>query len=450
MALVLYVMAGDPSLAEGEGRRIEVDRRFTIGRGGDNDLVLADPERHLSKNHCIIDFDGARFTVTDTSTNGVYLDDEPDRLPRDTPTPLHEGSMLRLGSYRIKIAAIVPSLAVRSAQQSPHGVAASGSVSGDDVLFGDPLGGTPMAGRPVDSLASPFGDRASASPMIPEDIDLFGGRAEEAWRGGSQPDHAPSDQAFFAPPKVSVETIPEDWEQSALGMPIDAENAQAARRRRSGRAEPEGMPAEAPALRVGIPGTAGDTAALTAFFSAAGLSGIALSDTQKVRVMKLAGEALALALKGLAEILAARASTKQEFRIERTAISAKRNNPLKFSGSANEAMRALLLGNAPGFLAANEAVAEAIKDIKGHQLAVLAGMQAALATVLARFDPAELEKRLEQASLVEGILPAARKARRWDRFKELYREIAAEIEDDFQKTFGAEFARAYRKQIDRL
>jgi type VI secretion system protein len=61
-----------------------------------------------------------------------------------------------------------------------------------------------------------------------------------------------------------------------------------------------------------------------------------------------------------------------------------------------------------------------------------------------------LEKRLEQGSLIEGILPGARKARYWELFKALYKEIATELEDDFQKAFGAEFARAYRAQIDRL
>ena len=77
-------------------------------------------------------------------------------------------------------------------------------------------------------------------------------------------------------------------------------------------------------------------------------------------------------------------------------------------------------------------------------------MQVALTTVVSRFDPAKLEKRIEQSTMIESILPAARKARYWELFKTLYGEIAGELEDDFQKAFGAEFARAYREQIERF
>jgi len=30
----------------------------------------------------------------------------------------------------------------------------------------------------------------------------------------------------------------------------------------------------------------------------------------------------------------------------------------------------------------------------------------------------------------------------------LYKEIATELDEDFQKVFGAEFARAYKEQLD--
>lgn len=461
MQLVLHLTADDPALGEGAGRRIQVDDRLSIGRGQDNDLVLADPERHLSKNHCVIAFGGEGFTVTDTSTNGVYLDNQPERLPLNAPVPLREGSVLRLGGYRLTITAIAPTLAIRP-PPAPRGtgVAAPGPISSDDGLFGDPLAGAPSAGGSAPGLPSDMGNDIAglrtpfASPVIPEDIDLFGAPAEQHWHGTSQPDNVPSDQVFFAPPKVMAEKLPEDWERSAFRMPAHPETTSARKFGDGGLVEPprseSAMPAHAaPRATPGL-NTGADGAALATFLAAAGLAGVTLSDADKMRVMKLAGEALALALKGLFEVLAARASTKQEFRIERTTIGAAQNNPLKFSASMDEAVRAMLLGRTPGFLPANEAVAEAIKDIKSHQLAVLAGMQAALATVLKRFDPAQLELRLERGSLVEGIVPAARKARHWDCFKALYGEISSEIEDDFQKAFGAEFARAYRRHIERL
>jgi type VI secretion system FHA domain protein len=212
------------------------------------------------------------------------------------------------------------------------------------------------------------------------------------------------------------------------------------------------MPAAPAAARTQAAGapSPGDDAAIAGFLAAVGLGGTAVSDAEKAALMKLAGETLAATVKGLTEILAARSTTKQEFRIERTTIGAMGNNPLKFSASLDEAMRVMLLGRVPGFLTAKQAIEEALGDVKSHQLAVLAGMQVALTTVIARFDPAKLEKRIEQSSLIEGILPAARKARYWELFKTLYKEIATELEDDFQSLFGAEFARAYKEQIDKL
>jgi type VI secretion system protein len=463
MPLVLHLETSDPALGENAARRIEVDSRLTIGRGSDNDLALADPQRILSKIHCVIDFDGRGGTITDTSTNGVFLDGNSERLARNVPTPLQEGSVVRFGGYQLSVAAISPSHSGVPASRPMGEHAAPSPAMPDDGLFGDPLAAAPMPHRqgaggfpatpPELGGFEPRGVGQFA-PIIPEDVDLLLGTEPPQWHGASQPDHTPADQVFFAPPRAATEAIPADWDTSEFPP-----GAQAADRRLpagadfSGLGLPEAAP---PPIAVPSPPQAfarsgtSDGIAVASFLAAVGLKGSALSEPEKIRLMQVAGETFAAMTKGLCEILAARAITKQEFRIERTVIGAKRNNPLKFSSSADEAMRALLVGRTPGFLPAKEAVAEALGDIQSHQLAVLAGMQVALATVIARFNPEKLEKRLEQGSLIEGILPAARKARYWELFKALYKEIATELEDDFQKAFGAEFARAYKAQVDRL
>jgi type VI secretion system protein len=459
MPLVLHLETSDPALGENAARRIEVDSRLTIGRGSDNDLALADPQRILSKNHCVIDFDGRGGTITDTSTNGVFLDGNSERLPRNLPVPLQEGSVVRFGGYQLSVAAISPSHSSLAERAVPS------AAMPDDGLFGDPLAAAPMPHRqgaggfpaapPELGGFEPRGVGPSA-PIIPDDVDLLLGTEPPPpqWHGASQPDHTPSDQVFFVPPRAATEAIPADWDTSEFPpAPQAADRRLPVGADISGRAFPE---AASPAVAVPSPphafGTAGtsDGMAVASFLAAVGLNGSPLSEAEKIRLMQLAGETFAAMTKGLREILAARASTKQEFRIERTVIGAKHNNPLKFSNSADEAIRAMLVGRTPGFLPAKEAVAEALGDIQSHQLAVLAGMQFALATVIARFNPEKLETRLEQGSLIEGILPAARKARYWELFKTLYQQIATELEDDFQKAFGAEFARAYKAQIDRL
>lgn len=464
MSLVLSMETYDPALGENAARRIEVATRLTIGRGADNDLVLPDPQRHLSKTHCVISFDGSAAKVTDTSTNGVFLDNNAERLPRNVPVPISEGSILRFGGYQISVTAIAPAF-VAAQTERPRPIADEhrrDAIPTDDGLLGDPLASPPMfhdpvSGLPANNESEPpdFGfSSTSSAPLIPDDIDLFiGDEPSPQWQGAAQPDHTPADQMFFAPPKVTSSLIPDDWDIS--------EPPQHAGARGPDRSSPPHLGGAASA-RLDIPSTTpsqrpppgnsrdGENAAVASFLAAVGLQGTTLTDAEKARVMQVAGRAFAAMTKGLSEILAARASTKQEFRIERTTIGATRNNPLKFAGSPEEALRVMLLGRTPGFLTAVEAVEEALGDIKGHQLAVLAGMQVALATVIERFDPEKLENRLDQRSLIEGLVPAARKARYWDLFKALYKEIATELEDDFQKAFGTEFARAYRKQLGKL
>ena len=77
-------------------------------------------------------------------------------------------------------------------------------------------------------------------------------------------------------------------------------------------------------------------------------------------------------------------------------------------------------------------------------------MRAALEGVLKRFDPAMLEAKLTQKSILSSILPASRKARMWDVFQELYGQISAEASDDFHELFGKEFLRAYEEHIEQL
>ncbi len=46
---------------------------MAIGRSSDNDWVLPDPERLVSSQHCVIQYEDGRYYLTDNSTNGVEL-----------------------------------------------------------------------------------------------------------------------------------------------------------------------------------------------------------------------------------------------------------------------------------------------------------------------------------------------------------------------------------------
>lgn len=166
--------------------------------------------------------------------------------------------------------------------------------------------------------------------------------------------------------------------------------------------------------------------------------------------MKLLGQLVHEATRGTVELLVARAALKREIRAEMTMIVAKENNPLKFSPSVEVALNHLLSPPARGFMPPAPAMRDAYDDLRAHQFAFVAGMRAALEGVLKRFDPAVLEGKLTQKSVLATLLPSSRKAKMWDVFTELYGHISAEASDDFHELFGKEFLRAYEEHIDQL
>ncbi len=208
-------------------------------------------------------------------------------------------------------------------------------------------------------------------------------------------------------------------------------------------------PTPAPAPRA-APSAEGDLAALTAALRA-GLAVDGLPPTPLTpALMQLLGRLLHEATRGTVELLVARAALKREVRAEVTMIVARENNPLKFSPSVDVAMAHLLGPTARGFMPPALAMRDAYDDLRAHQFGFLAGMRAALEGVLLRFEPAALEAKLTEKSLLDSLLPSTRKARMWDLFNELYTQISSEAADDFHELFGKAFLKAYQAHIDEL
>jgi FHA domain-containing protein len=167
-------------------------------------------------------------------------------------------------------------------------------------------------------------------------------------------------------------------------------------------------------------------------------------------LMEHIGTLLRLSLSGTMELLAARTAVKRELRAEVTMIAARENNPMKFSPSYEAAILHLLGQPKKGFMHGFDALDDAYTDLKAHQLGVMAGMRAALSSVLAMFSPALLEGRLTRGSVIQSLIPSSRKAKLWDLYNEHYTELRNEAEDDFQKLFGKAFLQAYEEYSDRL
>jgi type VI secretion system FHA domain protein len=165
------------------------------------------------------------------------------------------------------------------------------------------------------------------------------------------------------------------------------------------------------------------------------------------------GRMFRIAVEGIHGLLLLRAEIKKELRAEdRTMIASRENNPLKHTETIEEALQYLLAFGAsnPAFLPPERAIEDAFKDIRAHEMAVMAGMRAGLSGVLKRFDPKSLEPRIKKTGALDSVLPTLYKAKLWDCYIEFYKDIEGEAEDHFDILFGREFVRAYMEQTKQL
>lgn len=189
---------------------------------------------------------------------------------------------------------------------------------------------------------------------------------------------------------------------------------------------------------------------LRAFLAGAGVPNLNIPGGLTPQTMNLFGQLLRESAQGTLDLLLARALTKREVRAEMTMIVARENNPLKFSPNVEVALSHLLAPQGHGFMMPLQAMKDAYDDLRSHQFGFMAGMRAALAGVLERFNPEQLEQRLTQKTMIDSLLPMHRKSKLWDLFSERFTDISKEAEDDFQALFGKEFLRAYEAQVAKL
>ena len=213
---------------------------------------------------------------------------------------------------------------------------------------------------------------------------------------------------------------------------------------------PAAPPRIAPSV-TSAPITPASTDALTnAFLLGAGLAPSALPLGLTPEIMTIVGSLLRSATAGAVDMLAARAATKREVQASVTIISVEANNPLKFLPNADAALLQLLGKKMPGFMRADVAMRDAFDDLRAHEVGVIAGTRAALTEVLGKFDPAVLGDKLAKGSVLESLMPSARKAKLWDQYLERYLQIRREAEDDFQSIFGRAFVQAYERETARI
>jgi FHA domain-containing protein len=304
----------------------------------------------------------------------------------------------------------------------------------------------PSVDLPLDTPAAPA---ASAAPAAPSVDQLFAGLGLGS--GGASADPL-ADFLGAKPSSVPAPAAPAPTPPTARTPPAPAVAAL--------RAVPD-HPATTPAVRP----LAAPVPATMAGVSAGAAAGVdplwaAFSEGAGIRVdlpqglnpdqMRVIGKVLREATEGALRMMAVRATAKTELRAAVTTIRARNNNPLKFSPNAQAALEQLLQPPLRGFMAGPLAMQDAMHDLVGHSIGTMAGMRAALAGVLSRFEPGELERKLVGKSMMDSLLPMNRKAKLWDLYLQHFGSIRDDAQDDFHNLFGAAFVAAYEDQLDRL
>jgi FHA domain-containing protein len=289
-----------------------------------------------------------------------------------------------------------------------------------DALFG-------LAGTPADAFAHP--SAASTAPQATQPP------------AATPSDHVSDLHAAFVPPRVKV-PFPDtkhgldDWtdtpKPAAMASPAAVASVVAREDIQTNRSTHEGSEPLWRALcdGAGIPATG--------------------QQTLTPELMHMVGATLRQAVEGTLHLINLRTAAKQELRAQVTTIQSKHNNPLKFAPDAATATRQLLSPPVQGFMPAPKAMNDAMIDLMGHTMGTMAGTQAALRSMLTRFEPAELESRLSGGGLLDKVLPSQRQARLWALYLEHHARITQDAQEDFHSAFGRTFTKTYEAECDRL
>src|SRR5262245_40568652 len=407
MNLILTIKKSPPGGAPAGTSRTFDESGTTVGRHEKNGWALPSVEGDgLSRFHCRIVFEHGAFSVVDTnSTYGLLLNDV--RVKAGGRAFLKGGDRLRLGEYELLVELEAPAEPV--ADEQPQEPAEPDALSGITPFEWDPPEPTPPAPEHLMDEDAPMRDDSAPEMQVVQLPKARGGR------------------------------IPDDW------MNPRAQTAQAEPIQPMRQAPPVQPVRRSPPSADGFEPQSSD--GFASFLAGAALQRAVDPGLDPNTTMRAAGETFRVAVEGIREILASRTQIKDEFRIEKTRVAVAENNPLKFSASAEEALSMMIGGNRSGFVPPSTAMKEALRDIKEHEMALIAAIQVALTSLLEQIDPKTLEARLEKRWLLDDFVPGARKARIWETYETKHAEIARELEEDFQGAFGRAFAQAYEQYV---
>lgn len=186
---------------------------------------------------------------------------------------------------------------------------------------------------------------------------------------------------------------------------------------------------------------------LNSFKAGAGLADCRYPENLTPELMHMIGQMLGASVQGCMDLLSSRAAAKQEVRVSVTLINAEANNPLKFLPAGPSALAQIFGPRMPGFQAGPAAIESAFQDLRGHEMAMMAGIQAAVQGLFDRFDPAQLEEQLQAQGRSKALFSTQRNARLWELYCSRYEWLKEEMKNQSPAAWGTEFLSAYQAEV---
>jgi len=391
----------------------------TIGRSADNDWVLPDPLRYVSAHHARVDCRDGQFYLKDLSTNGIFVNDEPEALSRRDPEgyALRNGDMIRVGDYQIVVALEAeieqPQVQVDTGSAavptSIHALHTLGRAAQTDI----------GAMLNLDDLLVP--DSPTAEEVLP--VNAYGQAVAQA-----------PVRSQVSAPRPAQNTDPDD---DSLARRVER-LAKAARRDIKNGVNNANAANGAQLFDV--------STGLQVFCRGAGIDADRLPADAQTRLLHLAGQLFREALVGFKELDRNRAESRNRFRIELPPPEPDDPRPSLSRSTVEDLLIRLFLQHENRSLDAVQWLRESVTEAKTHELATAQATRAAFIEFLDRLDPAELEARFERAAR-RGKARSADKAQYWELFTTFYRNLIEMPADHLPHTFVEAFASAYREYL---
>lgn len=375
----------------------------SIGRSADNDWVLPDPQRFLSGHHARIHFRHGLYLLEDTSTNGTYLNDAAEPIPKRTPCELHNGDMLRLGEYEVVVA--IDGVADQTAERTA-------GIHVEAAIVDQPHDET--APRVEDNLEISLSPSALFSvepPAAPAALQVGNAYGQAVVLPFSPP--APAARAADA-----------------------AENSDIIAARRL-----ERLKRAAAARDTTDPAT---RAAFEAFCRGAGVDGTELPGESAVAMLQLAGRLLREALVGLKDLEVKRAELRRELGLPPPEAS-EQSTPFSVTAPADDLIAQLLRSHDSRRLDPAQWLRGAFDLAKRHDAGLARALPAALRELMRELQPDVLEERFERSASrsASGGRPP-----NWDLYAEFARTLAAQAESGMPPLFVERLRAAYEGEAD--